>query len=100
MYIDVDKIPKFNTDGINLTEYISREFKWSEMFDGWKSISFFSFIITKEGVLEDVKLEIGMCPEIDREIIRAIKTSPKWIPGTKDNKPVNVKLYFSFSCAF
>jgi hypothetical protein len=49
-----------------------------------------SFVIEKGGVLRDIKV-FGELPEATKkEVIRVIKTLPKWKPGTKAGKTVRV----------
>ena len=51
-----------------------------------------SFNVTKEGTLSDIKVLKGHSPEVDNEIIRVLKASPKWIPGEKDGKKVDAQM--------
>ena len=50
------------------------------------------FNVTKDGSLSDIKISKGHSPEVDNEIIRVLKASPKWIPGEKDGKKVDAQM--------
>lgn len=50
------------------------------------------FNVTKDGTLSDIKILKGHSPEIDNEIIRVLKASPKWLPGEKDGKKVDAQM--------
>ncbi|MEW5676867.1 M56 family metallopeptidase [Flavobacterium enshiense] len=51
-----------------------------------------SFNVTKDGTLSDIKVLKGHSPEVDNEIIRVLKASPKWIPGEKDGKKIDAQM--------
>lgn len=51
-----------------------------------------TFNVTKEGTLNGIKVLKGHSPEVDQEIIRVIKASPKWIPGEKDGKKTDAQM--------
>ncbi|MCO5934788.1 TonB family protein [Mucilaginibacter sp. RB4R14] len=45
-----------------------------------------AFAIDKDGSVKDAKIIRGVSATIDAEVMRAIKRSPKWKPGTKDGR--------------
>jgi periplasmic protein TonB len=47
-----------------------------------------SFIVSKEGAISDVKADNDPGFGTAKEAIKAIKSSPNWIPATVNNKPV------------
>jgi len=49
---------------------------------------FFKFIINKFGYPEDVQITRGVDPALDQEVIRVIKSSPRWTPGKQRGIPV------------
>lgn len=51
-----------------------------------------SFLVTEEGNVKDVRLVDGMGRDFDKQVLNAIKTSPKWKPGIKNGKPVATKV--------
>jgi periplasmic protein TonB len=57
-----------------------------------------SFLVTEEGILQDIKIAQGVSELLDAEAIRVIKMMPPWNPGFhKGNAiPVPVKVPISF----
>jgi len=56
---------------------------------------YLSFIVNVEGTLDSVKIVKGINAEIDRQIIRSVENSTdKWIPGSSNNQPVNVRMVY------
>ncbi len=50
------------------------------------------FVVTKTGELTSFKVLNSICPKIDEEVIRAVKsTRVKWIPGTINKEPADIK---------
>lgn len=52
---------------------------------------FIGFIVEKDGALTNIKILRGVSPEIDAEAGRVISSSPKWLPGLQNEKPVRVQ---------
>jgi len=50
---------------------------------------FITFIVNKEGLIKHIKVLKSAHPLLDAEAIRAIKTSPSWIPAQENNKNVS-----------
>ena len=53
-----------------------------------------SFIINPNGNLQDVIVLKSADPELDKEAIRVLLSSPKWTPGREKGKPVSVRFTF------
>lgn len=56
------------------------------------------FNVDKNGVVQDVEITRGFDPVADDEVIRMVKTMPRWIPATHSGQPVKMdqKLTISF----
>lgn len=50
-----------------------------------------SFVIEKDGIINDVKILRDLGYGTGNELIRVLKLSPKWIPGKVRNKEVRVQ---------
>lgn len=50
-----------------------------------------SFLVAKDGSINDVKVDQKLGSGTDEEAVRVLKMSKKWNPGTQEGKPVNVK---------
>jgi TonB family protein len=48
-------------------------------------------VITETGEISDIVVLRSLDPACDKEAIRVVKLLPKWIPGKKDGKNVNVR---------
>ena len=44
------------------------------------------FIINKDGSISDLKITQSLNPDCDKEVLRVLKTMPKWKPGIQDGK--------------
>ncbi len=62
---------------------------------------YLTFTVEKDGTLTEIAVKKRLGGGTDEEAMRVLRESPKWIPGTRDNKPVRVKydmpLSFSLS---
>jgi len=52
-----------------------------------------SFVVGKDGSIQDVKVERGVDKSLDTEAVRVIKSMPRWIPGRQGGNAVKVKYY-------
>lgn len=50
-----------------------------------------SFVVTKDGSVEEVKVLRGVSPGLDKEALRVVNAMPKWNPGKMGGKPVKVR---------
>lgn len=51
------------------------------------------FTITKKGRIKDVEVIKSAHPLLDAEAVCVLERMPRWVPGQKDGKPVNVKFF-------
>lgn len=49
------------------------------------------FVVTRIGEISDIVILRSLGPACDKEAIRVVKLLPKWIPGKKNGKNVNVR---------
>ena len=54
--------------------------------------SVFSFVVTKEGEIEDITILKSINKGFDSRLIEILKKMPEWIPGKIEGKNVNVKI--------
>ena len=50
-----------------------------------------TFVVERDGTLNDIKVIRGLSQSIDEEAIRVIKLSPPWQPGIQNGAPVRVR---------
>ena len=48
-------------------------------------------VVEKDGRISHIKILKSISKETDKQAIRILKESPKWIPGMMGNKPVRVR---------
>ena len=55
-----------------------------------------SFIIEKDGLLNEIKVLSGLGYGCDEEAVRVLASCPKWEPGMLDGKPYQGIIYHAF----
>lgn len=50
-----------------------------------------TFVVSKEGKVENVKIKRSLTRECDKEAVRVVRNMPTWIPGVQDGKIVSVQ---------
>lgn len=91
---DADVIePIFNGGGIDkFYEFVVGEFDKSKVTKAGKLI--FSFTITTEGEMKNVRVVKFPNSEAAVEIIRVLDKAPKWIPAKRAGKPFSTEIRF------
>jgi len=70
-----------------LLKFISGNIRYSKDVVHGKLVV--SFIVKQDGSVGDITIIRHLSPVNDREIIRVLKSSPKWKPAKQDGKPVD-----------
>lgn len=55
---------------------------------------FVSFVVEPDGSVSTVKLVRGLNPTLDKQAVKLIQSSPKWVPGKRKGKAVRVGFTF------
>lgn len=86
------KMPEFKYGNDSISSYIYKHFEVPsyELIGGAKGKAIARFTVDKTGMVTDVKIIQSVHPLIDKELIRVIKSMPKWKPGKSHNRPVKV----------
>ncbi|GAB3898916.1 energy transducer TonB [Spirosoma agri] len=89
----VEVPPSFPGGNAQLSSYLRTNVRYPEAARKAKVDGrvFVSFIVTKEGHLEDVTILKGYGYGLDEEALRLVQTMPTWVPGRQANRPVSVK---------
>ncbi|WP_082120683.1 energy transducer TonB [Pedobacter sp. BMA] len=92
-FTSVEKIPEYPGGIAKFYDYLGKEIRYPEAAQKSKTQGkvFVSFIIEKNGALNDVIVTRSLSKETDAEAIRVIRKSPNWNPGLIKGKPVRVK---------
>jgi len=98
--IVADEMPSLPGGEAAIRESIGRNLRYPESalernIDGKV---FVKFIVTKDGSVANVTISRSVDSSIDEEAIRVVKMLPKFTPGKKDGKPVNV--WYSLPISF
>lgn len=95
----VDESPQFPELNGNVHKWILKKLKYPEkaMKEGKTGKVFVNFIIEEDGSISNPRIIKSISPEIDAEVIRVIKTMPKWKPGLQRGKPVRVSYNMAFT---
>ena len=86
----VENMPEFNGGAGALMQYLSHNIHYPEESDVQGRV-IVSFVVDKDGSISNAKVVKSLHPSFDAEALRIINNMPKWIPGTQNGKPVNVK---------
>ena len=92
IYLYVRQMPEFPGGKLSLRRYIAENTKYPNIqrecaIDG---TVFIRFEIKKTGEVGRIELQNGVDPLLDEEAIKVIKSLPRFKPGMKEGKPVNV----------
>ena len=97
-YYEVEEKPKFKgkiSNEFNL--WVNQHLIYPEVAKerGNQGTVKLQFTIYPDGSLRDVRVLNGVSPEIDKEAVRVVSMSPRWVPGTYEGKNVSVVVIFS-----
>ena len=94
VYLNGDYIgAKFNGGGIEkFHEFISSNLDHSKITKPGKIV--FTFTISESGEVKNLRIVEFPYMEMATEIIRVIKTAPKWQPAKRRGKPISLDVRF------
>lgn len=98
-FVNVDNPPKFPGGIEQFYTYLGKEIIYPEAAkrDKVKGKVFLSFIVEKDGSLNEINIVKGLTAETDEEAARVLKLSPKWLPGKLKGETVRVKYHLPIS---
>ena len=93
VFIIVEDMPTFQ--GGDLTkfwQYVQSNIHYPEVAkeNGIHGTVFVSFVVNKNGDVEDIQIMRSVDKALDNEVIRTIRNAPKWKAGEQRGKKVNV----------
>ena len=95
-FTGIENSAKLNSvrNDANLSEYLIENVELPE--DAQKCLAqgtaIIQFVVTSEGKVTDLKIVNSVCPSVDNEIIRVLKTtSGMWKPGYQNEVPVSME---------
>ncbi len=96
-YQDVEVKPTFQDGDANaFAMWVAQQIVYPETAkeSGASGRVILQFTIAKDGSVTDVKVVRGVHPDLDKEVMRVVTSSPKWNPGMHEGKPVPVMFTF------
>ena len=93
VYMVVDQQPEFPGGAASLMQYLARTIRYPKEAhdDSIQGRVLVTFIIGKDGSINDAEVVQPVHPLLDAEALRAIREMPKWEPGYQNGEPVKVK---------
>lgn len=91
----VEIMPSFKGgDNTDFMKYVQEQIVYPEKAVelGIEGRVFVQFVIDEQGNITEIKIIRGVDPLLDNEVIRVLKSSPKWEPGKQRGKPVKTTL--------
>ena len=90
--VQPDQMPEYPGGTIALNKHLKSNLKYPKDLVRNKISGkvFTSFIIKQDGSIVNIKVIRGVHEILDKEAIRVISLMPKWKPGYKDGKPIDV----------
>ncbi|AYL95870.1 energy transducer TonB [Mucilaginibacter celer] len=83
--------PHFRGGDKAFHDFLDQNLKWPKDTLVKQGVVKVSFFVESNGTLSDIKLAQGFAPEFDKEALRVIRLSPKWVPATRGGKPIKSK---------
>ena len=92
VYQIVEEMPQFPGGEQAMMKYIAENVKYPEdaKEKNQSGRVFLSFVVEKDGRVDDVKVLKSVCESVDNEAVRVVKAMPNWKPGKQKGKPVRV----------
>ena len=92
IHTSVDQMPEYPGGGLpEFYNYLNKQIDYpAQARDyGIQGTSVIQFAVMKDGTVDKVTVHVSSHSLLDKEAVRVIKSSPKWIPGKINGKPVN-----------
>jgi protein TonB len=81
-------LPSFPGGTVKFHQFISKNYKKPSKQSTLKGKLFATFIVEKDGTLNDINIVYYLGSDTRDELLRVLKLSPKWKPGKQNNKEV------------
>lgn len=83
--------PHFRGGDKAFHEFLNKNLKWPKDVSGGEGIVTISFFVENDGRLTDIKVVKGMSKPFNKEALRVINLSERWIPAMRDGKFIKSK---------
>ena len=91
-FVVVEQMPQYPGGQEAMFKFLAQNLRYpvKAQQNGVQGMVILSFIVTKTGEINTIKIVRGVDPELDNEAMRVVKTMPIWIPGKQKGENVNV----------
>ncbi|MDR2653458.1 MAG: energy transducer TonB [Prevotellaceae bacterium] len=91
----VEEYPKFmGKDANAFKDWIQQNIKYPESNACVEGRVILSFVVDKDGYVTNVNVIRKVDPELEREAVRVVSSSPRWTPAKQKNIPVDFEFTF------
>jgi hypothetical protein len=90
IYTSVEQVPEFPGGIEKFKLYVKNNLVMPQNANGITGRVIVTFVVERDGSLTGLNVVRGLSTDIDKEVIRLLKQSPKWHPGIRNGKPVRV----------
>jgi len=89
----VEQMPSFPGGAAAMFQWLSSNLQYPAVAEanGIQGRVVVSFVVERDGSINDVKVYRSVDPSLDKEAIRLVKSMPKWNPGKQGGQAVRVK---------
>jgi protein TonB len=97
VYLAAEEMPRFQGDDANsFREWIKNHTRYPQIAaeNGISGRVIVQFAVNSRGEVVDVSVVRSIDPSLDKEAVRVISSSPRWIPGKMRGLPVKVQFNF------
>jgi periplasmic protein TonB len=93
VFMVVEQQPEFEGGYEAMMNFIRKNMKYpaSARRMGVDGTVYVSFVVGKDGSINDVKVLRGISADCDKEAVRVVQMMPHWKPGKQNGKPVFVR---------
>jgi TonB family protein len=90
--MNVEKMPQYPGGDLALRRFIAQTVRYPVDAQRQRAQGkvFVTFVINKNGDVEQARVARGVHPSIDAEALRVVRAMKKWIPGMQDGEKVDV----------
>lgn len=87
-------MPEYIGGESEMMKFITRKIRYpkSARHFGYEGTVFVRFVVMADGSVSEVEVVRGFHPDCDKEAVRVIRMMPKWIGGSQNGSPVNVRM--------
>lgn len=87
-----EKEPFFPGGQVEMARFINKEIVLPNYIPDYdQGVVYVSFVVNKDGSIEDVKILRGLSDELNKAAMKVVKNMPKWTPGESGGQPVRVR---------